>query len=86
MIFPQAEHIMNFQNPTEALTGKRTSVQGFSVYKDFAVIKNDSKILVYGKSLHRRTLTGQRLGGVLKIHNMLGLGKDHGNTSVVLSD
>ena len=38
MIFPQAEHIMNFQNPTEALTGKRTSVQGFSVYKDFAVV------------------------------------------------
>lgn len=38
MIFPQAEFIMDFINPTEALTGKRTSVQGFSVYKDFAVV------------------------------------------------
>ena len=38
MIFPQAEFIMNFDNPTEALTGKRTSVQGFSVYEDYAIV------------------------------------------------
>ena len=50
MIFPNAEHIMDFQNPTEALTGKRTSVQGFSVYKDFAIVLYHSGVCaVYGK-------------------------------------
>ena len=38
MIFPHAEFVMDFINPTEALTGKRTSVQGFSVYGDYAVV------------------------------------------------
>ena len=38
MVFPQAEFIMHFDNPTEALTGKRTSVQGFSVYEDYAIV------------------------------------------------
>lgn len=38
MIFPHAEHFMDFDNPTEAFAGKRTSVQGFSVWQDFGVI------------------------------------------------
>ena len=44
MIFPQAEYVMDFINPTEALTGKRNSVQGFSVYRDYAVILYHSGI------------------------------------------
>ncbi len=44
MIFPHAEHMMDFINPTEAIVGTRQSVQGFSVFEDYAVILYHSGI------------------------------------------
>lgn len=44
MLFPQTELYMEFENPTEAFLGVRRSVQGFSVWEDYAVILYHSGI------------------------------------------